>query len=247
MIVINVIVACILAVRDAITAAASSLETSRAAAKAEAIRRRFEKVLPSPKGTRVEAQSLESITISIACAIRFWWMLPIVMIPTLAWLSFIAGGVLGLIPVRYVQDGTRFGKYVGGGWTWWPTISLLVFSAILIVIVWRIVFPRLIVTATKEAVIINGRCYDRRHYEGLRIGYEAAGPDGMTFNLNDKQFGWTTLRAAYGRWGTELRYMLRSYRAAEIVVWANEMLSSVGKPPPREHDPSAGRKADDVF
>lgn len=247
MIIINVIAASISAARDAIAAAGSSLETSRAAAKAEAIRRRFEKVLPSPKGTRVEAQSADSITVSMPCAIRIWWMLPILMIPALTWLSFIAGGVLGFLPVRYVQDGTRFGKYVGGGWTMWPTIGLLVLSAILIVIVWRIVFPRLIVTATKEAVIINGRCYDRRHYEGLRIGYEAAGKDGLTFDLNDKQFGWTTLRATYGRWGTDLRYMLRSYRAAEIVVWANEMLSSVGKPPPREHDPSAGRKADDVF
>ena len=190
-----------------------------------------------PRYTRIEHRDANSVTVSMPSAIRFWWMTPFLFGPIAVGLAIFGGIILGIVPMVYQANG-----WTPPYWTPVPMLLLLAVAVGLTVALWRVVFPRLRITATKDVIIFNGRRFDRRHHKGLRIGYAAVKDSGVTFDLSDRQFGFTTVRVTYGRWGEDMKHMLRSYRAPEYIVWFNELAAEVGKAEPREHDPAQGRK-----
>ncbi|MCA1241470.1 hypothetical protein LC092_03360 [Stappia stellulata] len=125
-------------------------------------------------------------------------------------------------------------------------VILCVVVVLTMVWAWLKGHPKLKIIAKPDTLQVAHLIFDHQHYHGMRIGYEVQGEavNIGAFNtvMGDHFMGVSGLRVAYGRWGEDLDYMVNKYHAPEYVVWMNEVIAEVGKPAPKEHDPSQGVK-----
>lgn len=102
--------------------------------------------------------------------------------------------------------------------------------------------PWVKIIATKDTILYGSRKFSRLHYGGMRIGYTTKEDGGLKNSFFDLSLGMAAPRLQYGRWGEDLAYLVNGYHANEIVIWLNEIIDSVGAPPPPKYDAYAGRK-----
>lgn len=181
----------------------------------------------TPKGTRIIQQSPDQITLGIRYVMRFWWpYLPIGMLIFTVFAVPVIGGFIAAIT----------------GAIGFP-VFLFLASIVGTIFAFTQTRGEVQVIVQPDKMKFGAKTYDRKYYNGMRLGYQIATDDNALKNdFFDKSMGMSALRLTYGPWGEDLPYLVNSYHAAEIVTWMNPLIDAVGAPPPRENAPSEGRR-----
>jgi hypothetical protein len=179
----------------------------------------YEKPRLSPKGTIVEAQSDDSVTLRFRAALRTWWVLPYIMLPITIVGSIPLGLFIGtyMNPVNMFQHQSAWQGYFNTAL--WGTPVAMVIATYL---VWRWTQPLVKVVANRQYIQVGSQYFERENYGGMRLGYEIETSMGLLKNdFHDLSIGLQGIRLSYGRWGEDLPYLVNSYHANEIVLWLN--------------------------
>lgn len=185
----------------------------------------------TPKGTRVQKQTPDEAIFQIRAAKQFWWWFG----PAIA-----IGISFFMIPFSFVLIAAMYDPGAN-------TIGIILLLVCLGGMVASYLMTRvwLTVLVRKDQMRVGAKVYDRKYVSGFSIGYSLKTDDKALMNdFKDQTLGLSGLRLRYGRWGDDIPYLVNQYHAAEIVIWANEIIASVGAPAPKEHDPKAGRTKD---
>lgn len=92
-----------------------------------------------------------------------------------------------------------------------------------------------------DIVTFGNYRFDRSLSSGLQVGYKSRETE-VNQSFVQPKFGVTSLRFTYGSWGEDLKYLVNTYHADEIVIWMNEIINGVGEQTEKRFDPYAGRK-----
>lgn len=173
-------------------------------------------VRSSPKGTRLETQTEDTVVLRFRAAIRFWWMLPYVLLGITAFGSLPLGLFIGtyMNPSGYAAG---FNQFFSASLFWTPVVllGLTIFS-------WYATTPWVTVVANRKHILVGPYYFSRDHYSGVRIGYEIQTTSGILKNgFDDLSLGLQGIRVGYGPWGEDLPYLVNKYHASEIVLWLN--------------------------
>lgn len=197
-----------------------------------------ETVRETPQGTMVVSLTSDEAVLKVKSAIRFWcWFLPTTFI-VMAVVSVPLGSMVGFM--IYAEQRNNF-RLDPSEYMFW---GALIPAVICLVVAWMTfgsTRPWVRISITPEAIRYGDALYDRQFSNGMRIGYTSDEADLKT-SLLAPSFGVQALRLTYGRWGEDLKYMVNKHHASEIVIWMNEIIDSVGSPPPKRYDPYAGQK-----
>lgn len=205
------------------------------------VAKRCELVRTNPVGTRIIRKSPDEVILEVKSAVRFWcWAAPAISILA-AILAFPVGGWLGFKTYEASTPNWQFNARTAAEISF--TTALILCAICLSVAVFSYFSTRryIRVVITPRTIAYGDRRFDRRFSHGLRVGYSNNDTD-LPSSILAPRFGVTLVRLTYGRWGEDLRYMINAYHADEIVIWMNEIIDSVGAPPPPRNDPYAGRK-----
>ncbi|WP_306129709.1 hypothetical protein [Roseovarius sp. MMSF_3350] len=195
----------------------------------------------SPVGTSLVSMTEEKAVVRVQSVIHFWcWFAPL----TLSVLAFLLMPLGALIGFKVYENSLPWYEFEAE-----PAIyasiwgSVVMFGLLITAAIWSYFAnrPKVEVTITPNTIRYGDALFDRTFAGGLLVGYKSKTAE-LKANITDDRFGVSRLRLAYGAWGEDLKYMVNSYHANEIVIWLNEIISSVGAPPKRVHDPAAGRK-----
>jgi len=201
-------------------------------------RSRFVKLRDRPKGTKLIRATNDTVKVKFKAAVRFWWKLS-----WLLWPLYIAATVFGF----GIAAGSNFYRRIAEARTNFlfdegiiDVLGIVLQSLLLGLqnaIAWAIVVspiawlimvltrPWVRVYADREKVVVGRQSFDRRHFGGLRIGYEIKTGDALLKNdFHDLDIGLQGLRLVYGPWGEDLPYLVNKYHANEIVLWLNLMI-----------------------
>ncbi len=191
-----------------------------------------------PLGTRVISHTSDKAVLEVKTAIQFWsWVLPSLLL-VLTVIAIPVGASLGV--AAYATSPNKWQSSA----TAYATQSVVIIAGVflgLTVLSYFLTRPKVQVYITKDVVFFGEYRFDRELSGGFRIGYDAKNVN-LPQSFLRPRFGMTVLRFAYGRWGEDMRYLIDAYQANNIVVWMNEIIDSIGDPPTRRFDPSAGRK-----
>lgn len=193
----------------------------------------------TPVGTRVLTLRRDEAVLEVKSAIRFWSWLG----PTLCIIGAIFGAPIGAFlgalayeahPQSWQQN---FGAYVATG-------SILATGGFILATIWSYFATRPWVRIIIEPgrIKYGDQWFDRRFLHGVGLGYSTEEVE-LQSRFLDPNFGVTMITMRYGRWGEDLRYMVNSRYAPQIVIWINEIMDHVGEraPAPR-FEPMMGRK-----
>ena len=192
-----------------------------------------EPVRRTPVGTFVMTHNSREAVLMVKSAIRVWcWASPILWTAA-AFLVFLPiGFAIGISSSSWQNAETN--AMLGAA------LGVLLGLAIAIVSYFSN-RPWVKVIITPETVTYGGRVFDRRYLHGVSTAYDTKETD-IKSGFLDGNFGVTVMSMRYGRWGEDLKYMVNARYAPPITVWMNEIIDSVGAPPPPDYDPYAGRK-----
>jgi hypothetical protein len=188
-------------------------------------------VFSHPRGVRIlTPPDGNQVKVSIPTAIETFWMLASIAIFFLA--STIISTGLGL----------SYAISIWGQWGEYFSLLPLIFSIVITLalswVIWRLCFPRIIIEANREGVMVGKYKFDWRALGSFRTGYTAGGEE-----RENIQFFYQGLFIEYGPYGFDLPYMVRKYYAAHYVLWLNEMLDTIGQDDHlATHDPKSGFK-----
>jgi len=202
---------------------------------------RYEKIRETPVGTRVIKISHDEAILEVKSAIQFWcWFAPSGL-TTLALCFIPVGAWLGLSFYENSVETWQFNAREAASAAANGAIILPVLG--FTVAIWSYFSnrPWVRITVTPDIIQYGDRRFDRSQARGMRVGYSSQEAD-LAASITKKGFGVTQMRLGYGRWGEDLKYMVNSYHASEIVVWMNEIIDSVGEQIAPRHDPYAGKK-----
>ncbi|WJY21589.1 hypothetical protein QTA57_17980 [Fontisubflavum oceani] len=195
----------------------------------------------APVGTSVVSIAPDQAVVRVNSVIHFWcWFAPLAL-GAGAFLATPLGALIGYqlykqsVPWHQFEAEAAFYASFWGG--------TLVFGLFIAAAIWSYFAnrPKVKVLITPDAIRYGDILFDRRHAAGLRIGYKSHAAE-LKANITDDRFGVSRLRLAYGNWGEDLKYMVNSYHADEIVIWLNGIINNVGAPPPKQYDPNKGTK-----
>jgi hypothetical protein len=198
-----------------------------------------ETVRTTPVGTQLITHRRDEAVLEVKSAIRFWcWAAP-TLFGVGAIFGAPIGGFLGALaydahPQTWQQN---FGAYVATG-------SVLATGGFILAAIWSYFATRpwVRVIIKPDRVKYGDRRFDRRYLHGIGLGYSNNETE-LKFGLLTPSFGVTAMAVRYGRWGEDLRYMVNSRYAPQIVIWMNEIIDSVGETrPPSRFEPMMGRK-----
>jgi hypothetical protein len=195
----------------------------------------FEKPRLTPKGTMIEAQSDDTVTLRFQAVIRTWWILPYLMLP----ITIVGSIPLGLFIGTFMNPGY---PYIGGPvWQgffnsalWLTPVAMAAANYAL----WRWTRPFVRMFANRRYIQVGSKYFERQHYGGMRLGYEIQTTAGVLKNdFHDLAIGLQGIRLSYGPWGEDLPYLVNSYHANEIVLWLNFKIGETAEPatPPVSH------------
>lgn len=191
-----------------------------------------------PQGTRLLSQTPEQAVIQIKSVIRFWcWALPTAFFVG-AVFSAPIGAAMGFMVYAESRNNYRLDPTEYLMW------GAIIPGALFLLMAWISYIstrPWVTVTVKSDTIRYGDETFDRRFSKGIRIGYTTQEAD-LRSSFLAPSLGVQSLRLTYGRWGEDLKYMVNAYHASEIVIWMNEIIASVGAPPPKRHDPYAGQK-----
>ena len=186
----------------------------------------------TPKGTTLVKHTDDEVIMRVRFVLQYWWpFLPVLLF------AFTIFGAPAL--------GTAVGFMISS----WDTnlVPITVTAFVLASIFATIVAVKrtrgeVTVIVQPDKIKFGDKVYDRRYHNGMRIGYtiDDGGDDSLKTDFLDQQMGFAALRLTYGRWGEDLPYLVNKYHSAEIVIWMNELIASVGAPAQRDIDPSRG-------
>lgn len=193
----------------------------------------FVKVREHPKGTRLIYQTPDKATIEIKSAIRFWSNVlpPVLMLATFT-IAPAIGGFIGNVVAGF--GGAASGAVIV------PILTLI--AAIASYFMTR---PWVRVIATPTEIQYGKLRFDRQYHQGMALGYSLDGQEDLVNDFHDLSLGLRAIRCTYGRWGEDLPYLVNKYHGAEIIIWMNEIIASVGAPEPAEQDLEQGRKKEE--
>lgn len=165
--------------------------------------------------------------VRVQSVIHFWcWFAPmalcasaLVIVPVGAWFGFQI--YKSSVPAYYMQAGPALYASLTGAFI---ALVLCIVAAIWSYFKNR---PNVKVEITPEFIRYGDMLFDRQFEDGMTIGYQT-GEAELKANITDKKFGVTRLRLRYGSWGEDLKYMVNSYYAAEIVIFLNDVIGGVG-------------------
>lgn len=103
--------------------------------------------------------------------------------------------------------------------------------------------PDVTVEITPDLIRYGETVFDRKFFGGMTIGYKSDEAEIRT-NITDDRFGVTRLRFNYGSWGEDLKYMVNSYYAVEIVIFLNQVINAVGVVEPTGDNANQGKKTE---
>jgi hypothetical protein len=197
-----------------------------------------------PKGTRLVAQTDTSVTLRFKAVIRFWWKAVFLMFVLCALSPFLGAG-LGLLAAAAEAEQSlsrgvlsRNGSGIVTTWTVMTPLAVIALT----ILVFRLTRPWVEVYADRDHIRVGDQSFDRRHYGGMRLGYEIQTSDGMLKNdFHDLDIGLQGLRLVYGPWGEDLPYLVNKYHANEIVLWLNFKIGETAAPAPNPVAESGAR------
>ncbi len=196
-----------------------------------------------PRGISLIKHSKDILIFRVKAAHRRLRWLPVGIAVVGLPIAIALGGIGGINEGGWVN-----GRHINPYFSFWPMIICCLIVLGIAIVLWRELWPDLKFEITPTEIKVANLIYDRKHFGGMRIGYEIDSKSegvklGFVDAINgDHSLGFTGLRIQYGRWGDDLDYMVNKYHAAEYVVWMNEMIATVGAPEAKEHEPSKGRK-----
>ncbi|WP_162176406.1 hypothetical protein, partial [Sulfitobacter donghicola] len=117
----------------------------------------------------------ESFTASIPTVIKTWWVVGLVVI-ALLWMTLPPlGFALGFVEEEWGHVRGRWQKLNGAYWS--PVPIVLMFAALGAASygIWRLIFPRIAITATRDGISVGKYRYSWDNAEGLRAGYSVGG------------------------------------------------------------------------
>lgn len=195
-------------------------------------------IRPYPRFANLsEISKGESFTASIPTVIKTWWLFGLFAIVAL-WLIVPPIGItMGFVEATYDNRG----RYIQG---YFNPMPLVITVGVLLAITYgilRAIFPRILITATRDGISVGKYRYSWDNAEGLRAGYSVGGVE-----KSDEQgffwFKYKGLRMAYGQWSHDLPYMVSDYYSAAYVVWVNQLLETIQTNPETVNDTAAGIK-----
>lgn len=188
---------------------------------------RYVPVRKSPKGTVLEHQTKDSVTLSFKAAIRFWWMLPYALLVV----TVLGSLPLGLFIGTFLNP---FELWQAQAWQTFFNISLFFTPVLLLaatIISLRLTQPWVRLVANREHIQVGSLVFQRKLYAGMRLGYEIKTTNGILKNdFHDLSIGLQGIRLSYGLWGEDLPYLVNGYHANEIVLWLNMKISETAAP-----------------
>lgn len=197
----------------------------------------------TPVGTWVEAVDPEQSIVRVQSVVHFWcWFAP-TSLSVLAFLLVPVGGFIGVELYKNSRPNYQFRSdeafYAG------INGAVIIFCICIGLAIWSYFSnrPKVKIEITPDYIRYGDKVFDRQHAGGMRIGYKSSGAD-LATSITDDRFGVTRLRLAYGRWGEDLKYMVNTYHADEIVIWLNEIIDQVGAVEPTGDDAGVGRKTE---
>lgn len=197
----------------------------------------------TPVGTWVESVTPEHAIVRVQSVIHFWcWFAP-TSLSVLAFLLVPVGGFIGVELYKNSRPNYQFRSveafYAG------INGAALIFCVFIGLAIWTYFSnrPKVKIEITPDYIRYGDKVFDRLHAGGMRIGYKSDDAD-LATSITDDRFGVTRLRLVYGRWGEDLKYMVNTYHAEEIVIWLNEVIDQVGAVEPTGDDAGAGRKTE---
>lgn len=185
----------------------------------------------TPNGTRLVKQADDEVIMTVRYVLQFWWpWLPIGLL-----LFTIFGAPLVGAGVGAIISDWQYNRIPGA------IVFFVLGSIAATVLAFLRTRGEVTVIAQEDKIQFGHKVYDRRYFGGMRIGYTVDTNDGsLKEHFLDQQMGYAALRLTYGRWGEDLPYLVNKYHAPEIVIWMNELIASVGAPPPKDIDASQG-------
>ncbi|MDW3181645.1 hypothetical protein [Roseobacter sp.] len=203
---------------------------------------RYEKIRETPVGTSIIQISDEKAVLEVQSVIQFWcWFAPLTL-TVLAFVAIPVGAWLGYVFYEAtITQGWQFNSRDAVGASLRGAIILPALALGAAFLSYRHYRPQVRVTITPDMIQYGDRKFDRQYSGGVRIGYYSQEAE-LGTSFTQGRFGVTLMRLSYGRWGEDLKYMVSSYHAPEIVVWMNEIIDGVGEQITPRHDPYAGKK-----
>jgi len=186
---------------------------------------RFAELKDFEPGTRFKA--------TIPTALRTWWFVGILAVIAL-WVIF--------IPLGF-SWGIDLGGYDNRGRFTQPSVSygpVMIMAIVLVALSWailRAVFPRIVIEADKDEILVGKYRYGWNNAAGMRVGYSIGGVE-----RSNEQWKFCGLRMAYGQWGHDLPYMASGYYSVAYVAWINQLLETIKHDMESVNDAAAGIK-----
>ena len=163
----------------------------------------------------------ERFVATIPTAVRTWWIVGLLAIAAIWFFGIPLAGWWAWIPwkIEWVQGrNIETGGYLS---KFRILIALSVFAA-LSHLIWRLIFPRIIISADQTGIKIDRFTYSWEDAAGFRMGYAAGGVE-----RDEKQLWYHGLRFANGPYGDDLPYMVSNYYIPVYVVLLNQLLELV--------------------
>ncbi|MBL4852481.1 MAG: hypothetical protein JKY90_09450 [Gammaproteobacteria bacterium] len=177
------------------------------------------KVRPHPVGTKIITETKDKAVFTIRAMHATHLALVIMASSTLFWFGAL-GAIGGAMELSYDAYGNPIMPEAGGS-NMFRNILLIAFLAW---IVWRIGFPRVKFIVTQSSIQIGSRLFERSLAGLVVAGYTTTTPE----IEKGTSMSFIVPRLQYGQWGENLPYMFNPFMATEYIIWANQMIDSVG-------------------
>lgn len=175
-----------------------------------------------PKGITVEEQSDQRAKASFRASTGFGYQSGTII-------GGLVGGIIAVIGFLLMA----FGSFVIG--------LLMAAGGIgLAFLILEMLKTKVSIEVTPEAVTMNSKHYDRSLWDGFRHGEEITYTHQTKNSSSQKSFG--KLSFSYGGRSHETSWMVPREKSVNYVNWLNELIDSVGAPPPPEHAPETGTR-----
>lgn len=194
-----------------------------------------------PMGANLIHLDDKSAKIELQVAIRFWcWILPLAL------------GFL-VIPAAILGAGVGYSSFIDGyehnvshpgqivSYMSWGAIICSGLAGGLSYLAYRETRPTITINIDHDQLVIGSYLFDRRFVNGITLGYQNDSSQ-LRGRFLEPESGVTSLNVAFGRWGENTKYLVRSDDASAIIVWINEIMESVGPIQERANNAGIGQK-----
>ena len=178
-----------------------------------------------------------SFTASIPTVIKTWWVVGLIGI--LALWSVAVPTLIVWSAIGWYTDSR--GNFYEASFSYTTFLFGIAILLGLSYVILRAIFPRIIITASRDGISVGKYRYSWDRAEGLRAGYSVGGAE----KSHEEGFLWfkyVGIRMAYGQWSHDLPYMVGDYYSAAYVVWVNQLLETIQTNPETVNDAAAGIK-----